>query len=238
MRRFIILAVSVIWLTGMLTAMGKGVMGQEIPPAGTQQAEPTQTQQILQEQILSLPCKVQDTQMVARLLACYEGPFREDGSNEEVVDVAALVVENAGGTMISEGAVILEWEDDRLVFELYALPPGEKALVLEKNKKPWREDDLTACYGWERREYPENMGHVEVRDRGGCTMLVINHTDGSVPVTHIRYKRYDEESGMYIGGICYEVTVKALAPGEWREINPHHYVSGYSKVVSVTVQIE
>lgn len=227
-RRFMLLAVAAAWAVGMLTMMGKGAMVQNVELT---EPEP-------QEQVLSMPCAVKDTQMVAQLLAYYEGPFREDGSDEEVAGVAALVVENAGGTMISEGAVILEWGNDRLVFELYALPAGERALILEKDQKTWREQQLTACYGWERREYPENMGHVSVTDAGAGCMLVTNHTDAAIAVARIRYKSYHEESGMYIGGICYETVVEALAPGEQRIISPYHYLCGTSRVVCVTVEAD
>lgn len=228
MRRFVLLTAATIWAVGMLTVMGKRVAAEYVKPEAPQ----------VQKQTVTLPCDVQDTQMVAQLIACYEGPFREDGSDEEVAGVAALLVENTGGTMISEGAVILDWGAERLVFELYALPAGGKVLVLEKDQKSYSGQQLTGCYGWERREYPENMGQVSVTDAGEGCMLVTNHTDGRVAAIRIRYKSYYAEADMYIGGICYETVVEDLDPGEQRMISPYHYLCGSSRVVCVTIEIE
>ena len=187
---------------------------------------------------VSLPCPVEDTFLVALELAIYEGPFREDGTDEEVAGVAALVVENAGGNLVSEGAVVLEWGEDRLVFELSALPPGERVLILEKDKKTYRGQQLLGCYGWTREEYPEDPGFVAVEEYGGNGLLVTNRTNDTAPMVSIRFKSHDADSGMYIGGICYTVTVSDLQPGEKRVIKPYHYARGCSKVVCVTTETE
>lgn len=228
MRRFLLLAAAVAWAAGMLSVMGKAVSAQSVQVIAVQPPQ----------QMLTLPCPVEDTQMTAQMIVYYEGPFREDGSDQEVAGVAALVVENGGGTMISEGAVIIEQETDRLVFELFALPAGEKALVLEKDGKAYSGQTLMRCYGWERREYPENMGHVTVTKTGNMGMLITNRTDAEIPLTRIRYKSYHEESGMYIGGICYEVAVTNLTAGEQRIISPYHYLCDGSRIVCVNVEVE
>ena len=183
---------------------------------------------------LSLPCAVEGTELTALHLAYFQGPFWEDDSEDEVTNIAALVVENTGDLMCAEGAVTLEWEDTQMVFELSALPPGAQALVLEKSRQAYRTSPPVCCYGWARKEYPENMGQVAVEEPGGITIRVTNISDEPLPVVLLRYKSYDTASGLYIGGITYTAELRNMLPGETRTITPYHYVFGSSKVVCVT----
>ena len=191
----------------------------------------------LPEVVIPFPCDIAGSDMRALQLVPYEGPFWEDDSETEVVDTAALVIENKGG-YIAEGAVVLEWGDGRMVFELFDLPPGERVLVLEKDRQPFRLEAPSACYGWETEAYPESAGHVTVEDAGGMFMAVTNHTNSIVPVIRICYKSCDPGSGMLIGGISYSVTLRDLQPGERRLVSPYHYASGSSKVVQVVTWVE
>ncbi len=187
--------------------------------------------------VLPFPCSVAGTELTALQLARYEGPFWEDNTETEVVDVAALVIENTGA-FLSEGAVILEWEQERMVFEFYDLPPGERVLILEKDRKHFRQGMPLSCYGWEREAYHEDMGHVLVEDAGGAALSVTNQTNGIVPVTQISYKSRDPGSGMFIGGISYRVQVRNLLPGERRIVTPYHYANGSSEVLYVITWVE
>ena len=186
---------------------------------------------------LSWPCEIPGSDMKALQLVRYEGPFWEDDSETEVADTAALLIENTGGYLDS-GAVILEWEEVRMVFELYDLPPGEKVLVLEKDRQRFRRDLPINCYGWETEACPESTGAVIVEDAGGMCMSVYNCTDDILPVVQICYKSCDPGSGMFIGGISYRTEVRDLLPGERRHISPYHYASGSSKVVQVITWVE
>lgn len=188
-------------------------------------------------QKLSFPCPVAGSDMTALQLVRYEGPFWEDDSEAEVADTAALLIENTGG-YLSEGAVILEWEDARMVFELYDLPPGEKVLVLEKDRQRFRRGNPSGCYGWEMEAYPENPGFVLAQDAGGMCISVINCTDIVVPAVQICYKSRDPGSGIFIGGISYRTEVLDLLPGERRHITPYHYASGSSQIVQVITWVE
>lgn len=228
MRRFLLLLVGLVWSGGVMFALCSSGARQY-----AQAREPETTALCVE-----LPCRVADTQLVAQQLVIYEGAFREDGSNREVGEVAALLVTNEGGTMVSEGAVILDWGADRMVFEVFSLPPGATVLVQEKNEKSYAETEFTACYGWNRTEYPENSGVVAVEETGSTCMLVINHANATIPLVRIRYKSIDPGSGIYMGGICYTVEVKDLRPGEIRMISPQHFLCGYSRVVGVTTEYQ
>lgn len=190
-------------------------------------AEPSARQE------LELPLAVEGTQLVAVELAEYEGPFWEDGSGQEVAGICALVIENRGGIMASQGAVTLETEDARLVFEFSCLPPGARVLVPERNRAPAVQGGILLCKGWSAGIYPEITGAVTARAGGMDSLVLTNHTTQPIPNVTVIYKSYDRESDMYIGGVSHSLFLERLQSGESRIVNPPTYAAPYSKVVCV-----
>ena len=184
------------------------------------------------------PRSVMGTELLATATIRYDGPFWEDGSNEEVSGVAALVVENQGGLLVSSGAVILELGKDRMVFELSFLPPGGRVLVLEKDRKPYSHQTPITCYGWTQEEYPENPGLVSVESVGLSGLTLTNHTGCTVPGVEVQYKNYDQESGMFLGGISYCLMEKDLMPRETRMLTPACYSAWESRVVRILQEMD
>ena len=176
------------------------------------------------------PRTVMGTELLAVETMEYSGPFWEDGSNEPVTGVAALVVENRGGLLVTGGAVIVELESDWLVFEISFLPPGGKVLVLEKDRKCYCAISAVTCYGWTKEEYPENRGLVAVETVG---LSLKNHTGCTVPSLQVYYKNYDPEREMFLGGIAYCITEEDLMPREVRMLKPANFTAGQSRIVSV-----
>ena len=181
----------------------------------------------------SYPVAVEGTPLLVRQMVCYEGPFWEDGTAASVERVAALLVENTGGEFVSRGAIVLQWEEQTLVFELYVLPPGEKVLVLEKDRQNLPETQPEMCYGWSQGEYPEYVPWIGIEEGGGTTMVVENRSSDRIPLVQICYKTRNQSSGIFLGGIAYTVEVRNLRPGERRLLTPFHYVCENSEVVRV-----
>ena len=152
--------------------------------------------------------------------------------------MAALVVENQGGLLVSSGAVILELEKEWLVFEISFLPPGGKVLVLEKDRKRYCYGSNVTCYGWTREEYPEDAGLVSVESMGLNGLLLTNNTGCIVPGVQIHYKNYNAETGMFLGGISYCVTEEDLMPKEIRLLNPIQFAARESRIVSIYQEMD
>lgn len=184
------------------------------------------------------PRSVMGTDLLAVETIRYDGPFWEDGSNEEVSGVVGLVVENQGGLLVSSGAVIVEMGKERMVFELTFLPPGGKVLVLEKDRKLYSAQSPISCYGWTREEYPENPGLVSVESVGLNSISITNHTGCTVPGIEVRYKNYDPETGLFLGGITYCLQENDLMPREVRTLNPDWFTARKSRVVRILQEMD
>ena len=184
------------------------------------------------------PHSVMGTDLLAVNTVRYDGPFWEDGSNEMVYGVAGLVVENQSGLLVAGGAVILETEEDRLVFEISLLPPGGKVLVLEKERRSYTQETPIACYGWTKEEYPENPGLIAVEAQGLHSMTLTNHTGCTVPRVEVQYKNYDWDAGMFMGGISYCVEETDLMPREVRLLNPESFSVRESRIVLVLQEMD
>jgi len=117
-----------------------------------------------------------------------------------------------------------------------ALPPGERVLVLEKDRKTYCPCEEIVCYGWVKNAYPEHIPGVTVADNSLGVFCVINQSNALLERVTVTYKNYDTQSGMFIGGTSYRVEVERLQPGETRAISPYHYAQGSSRIVAVTAQ--
>lgn len=184
------------------------------------------------------PRSVMGTDLLAVRTVKYSGPFWEDGTNEEVFDIAALVIENQGGLLVVGGAVILEIGRERMIFEFSFLPPGSTVLVLEKDRKLYTRQAPVSCYGWTREEYPENPGLVSVESMGLTGWMITNHTGVTVPSVEVHYKNYDPETGMFLGGISYQVIETDLMPREVRLLAPTGFAARESRIVQILQEMD
>lgn len=181
----------------------------------------------------TFPCALGELSVTVVSTASYDGPFLEDGSGEELTGVAAVVVENTGGTVIQKGALQLRCRERTLVFTFFALPPGSRALVLEAEGRGWEEDPVIGCSGWVCRAYPEDNGAVSAFGVSDGRLAVTNHADTQADRVAVMYKTFDPGSGMFLGGIAYEAVVEALQPGETREVLAWRYCPERSAIVGV-----
>jgi len=173
------------------------------------------------------PCVVEGTPLRIVSLAGYDGPFWEDGSDREVVEVAALLVENQSSSCVEQGAVVIDWGEDRFVFEFTWLPPQSRTLVLESTAKRLCLPQDFRCYGWSRqRQLPQSPVIAEVQN---ITLRIMNPTGEVVPMVTVYYKHCYE--GIYIGGITYRASAQMLEPGQWRILCPAHFSGQGSSII-------
>ena len=84
---------------------------------------------------LKFPLELENSTMVAEEIVCYQGAFWEDGSGEQVDNVAGLMLYNPTDRLIEFAAFALKEKEKTLYFFVHHLPPKSRCLVLEKNRQ-------------------------------------------------------------------------------------------------------
>ena len=185
---------------------------------------------------ISLPIAISNTNLIAKELSAYEGPFLEDGTDREVVNVAALHVYNGGTTEIHKARISLFWSDGFYVFEADHIPAGETVVILEKSGSLYRQGNYIQCNGWQELSQGEDVSkEISVTDMALGTMVVNNLTDETLRNVCVYYKTWLAPPNIYVGGITYMVQIPVLLPGQSKHLYPYHYAAGYSKVVAVDI---
>lgn len=184
---------------------------------------------------ISLPYEIPDTGLVVAKVAAYDGIFLEDGSNEEITGVAAMVLTNTADTAVEFAGITLTAGTETWEFRASAIPAGATVVVQEANRTHFRETAYGDCKA-DVATLPElemSSDQVEVTEHGGNSLTVTNLTGASIPVVRVFYKYYLEDMDAYVGGIAYTAKVENLEAGASVQITPTHYASGSSRVVMV-----
>ena len=187
---------------------------------------------------ITLPAPIEGTALIAQRLASYDGPYLEDGSDREVVQIAALMVYNAGTQEILQTGVTLEWGELQLCFYGENIPPGGTVLLLEQSRRSCMQTNFTACKGWQviAQDVREPTVYLQITDSAMGEVTVKNISDSSLQDIRLYYKSWLSPPDIYVGGISRMISIDRLQPGESTTLYPSHYACGYTKIVSVSVQ--
>ena len=184
---------------------------------------------------ISFPCQVPGYGLVIEKMAPYSGMFVEDGTNANVENVAMLMVENTGDYPLEYTQISVVCGGETLLFDISALPVGEKLVVQEKNGKSMPEGKAASAAAMvvQRADLEMSASQVQVTDNGDNTLTIRNLTDETIPTVRVFYKYYMEEEGIFVGGIAFTVRLTRLGAGAGVTIQPAHYTSQTSRVVMV-----
>ena len=184
---------------------------------------------------VKFPCKVPEYGLVIEKIAPYNGVFVENGSNVNVENVAMLMVHNDGDFPVEYTKISVSYEDQTLLFDISALPVGQRLVVQESTGKPIPEGipkEATAMVV-QRVKMEMSEGKVRVTDNGDNTLTVENLTDKTIPTVRVFYKYYMEQEDVFVGGIAFTVRVTRLGAGKSITVQPAHYTSQTGRVVMV-----
>ena len=149
---------------------------------------------------ISFPIALEGTSLVAERLAAYDGPFIEDGTNDEVTGIAALVLRNAGAETVTQADILLEQGSQQLAFHADTIPPGMTVLVLEANRGTYSMTACTAaCATAQTREYPKIP--LDVEPCGLGILRETNPTQSPLYGICLYHKQWQDPPGILVGGI-------------------------------------
>ncbi len=180
---------------------------------------------------------VTDMPVIVSAMGSYTGKFVEDGSDEAVENICAVVIKNTGDKPIQYATVTLTAEDSiQYTFVLSTLPAGCSALVLETEKKACTSELQTCSVSAEVTECEQlsiQEDKVKVTFDGELLHLE-NLTDTDFRAVYVRYKNYTA-GNVYTGGITYNASFDNVCAGESYEYDSAHFYTGGSQVLMVQI---
>lgn len=206
---------------------------EELPP--TVVIPPETDPETGEETGISFPCQIPEYDLTIEKMAPYAGMFVEDGTNATTENVAMLLVKNEGAFPVEYTQIRVMWEQEEYLFDISALPAGQRLVVQEKTGKSLPEGQATAATALvvQRANMEMSEGKVKVTDNGNNTLTIENLTEETISTVRVFYKYYMENEDVFVGGIAFTVRLSRLGGGAKVTIQPAHYTSQTSRVVMV-----
>lgn len=182
-----------------------------------------------ESQAIQLPSDVACTFLRVQTIAIYDGPFYEDGSGREVVNVAAVILYNNSDELIPYANVLVDTDNGCLTFHGYMLLPRSLTLVPESSAQPYVPGQIRHIYAWHTVNYEDSSAEILITEEDDVTLRIENCAARDLENLKIYFKKYVD--GVYIGGRPYELIIDRLPEEESVFVSPKYYVSGYSRVI-------
>lgn len=186
------------------------------------------------------PCGDLNEKFSVLCVGKYSGTYVEDGLDEQVTDVLAIVVTNISDDLVEYGLITLDCGDTTAAFELTGLPATSSVLVMEKERKTYNQSmklsNLTCVqyaepnalimdYGNEFKVYPSD-GVINIENISGKDI------QGDVSLF---YKNF--EYGLFIGGITYRARYSGgIRAGEMVQCMQQHYSADKSAIMYMSYE--
>lgn len=175
-----------------------------------------------------------DGKLVVARTGRFSGVDPENGADEDVTDVAALLIVNTSDQVCQYCTLSYTVDGKAAVFLLSELPAGKAAWVLEssgltvgEDAKFTYEDDVSIF----READAAWLDGVSVEGDNG-SITVTNTSGADYPLVTVYYKLIREDD-TFLGGIAYRITVNDLKAGESRTLPAGHYYKDACQVVGI-----
>lgn len=166
-------------------------------------------------------------------MGSYSGMFLEDGLDEPVENILAIVVKNTGSELVEYGLITADCGIETATFEFSGLPAGSSVLVMEKNRMS--ADNECKSISCTQYAHPGNL----VMDFGSD--FNVYPSDGVINIENISgkdingdvslfYKNF--EYGLFIGGITYRARFTGgVKAGDIAQCLQQHYYEDTSAIL-------
>lgn len=178
-----------------------------------------------------------DSNLTVEAIGSYSGNYLEDGSDEPIVNVAAMLITNNSDSMLQIAEITFQVNDTETAsFKVTNLPAGTSTLVLEANKREYKEEDSytygNAATGYMEQPTLEEDKFELVTEKGKITLK--NKTDESYDQVYVYYK-YVQLGGAYLGGITYRTPFENVPAGGEAEAVAAHFNPDGSQIMAVQI---
>lgn len=167
----------------------------------------------------------------------YSGKFVEDGTDEQVSNIAAIRIGNASEKDIQYGEITVRAGGKDYLFNVSTLLSSTEMIALECNRAAFGGGDITACGMSLDAEFTEKpdvkSDTLYVQLMNG--IVNIKNISGSDINSTVRIYIKNIENDVYFGGITYRLSLDSIAAGEIKQLSASHVSGENSKVVFVTI---
>ncbi len=186
---------------------------------------------------ITFPSQIPGHSLVIEKLAPYSGMYVEDGTNAQIKDVAMLLVKNTGSETLEYARITVQYGEEELLFQVSALPAGERAVVQAQQRKAVPQGKPTGCTALvaEGNTAGSFAPEVKVTDNGDGSITVENLTKQPIPAVRVFYKYYMEDADVFVGGITFTLKLTNLEGKAAQTLRPSHYSKDSSQIVTVAI---
>lgn len=186
---------------------------------------------------LTLPYKVEKTDLVVENIGQYTGQFIEDGSDKPVANVLSLLVKNNSNKVVQYGEINIKVNGNKnAVFKVTNLPPKTSTLVMESTGKIEFNKDDKYKYVDSIQAKLNNMSlmkdKVQITKQEDGVIGIKNVSGKDLGTVYVYYK-YFQEGGAYLGGITYRVKFENVKAGASVEEKTSHFSKNSSEILMV-----
>lgn len=179
----------------------------------------------------ALPIPISCTPLVVEKLSAYDGSFLEDGSGQEVMDVAAILLHNNSTSVIPYAYVTVYTQSCRYKFDAFMIPPESSVLVPDADGKKLQDTSVVRVFGWITVNNQSKAIHLEMWEKGNDGLWVQNVSGQKLRGVTLYHRTYIAEGGFYLGGKAFATLLPELPPGGKVLVFPKNYARGSSRVV-------
>ena len=181
---------------------------------------------------VTFPYALTDQPLILHGIYGYEGPYVEDGTDREVCDVAALVVENVGDTVLMDTCIAVYSPEQTFMFFAQCLPAGAKTMVLERQEKLYYGETAISCWAYTNRELSKPAQNISIRQVDMDALEITNVGTTQLDELVVYHKNWSKEAGAYMGGVVYKTYVYHIQPDQLVLVKPGHYTKTLSKIIA------
>lgn len=181
--------------------------------------------------------KATSEDIVCKEFARFSGQYVEDGRDEPVENVAAILVTNTSDSFLDLATLTYTIDGKTATFVVTGLPAGRSAWVMENSRMTIGADasfTFVDCVSAFRDNAVTSTRNLTIRSNGNM-LTAINNTGTTLKNVAVYYKVVHTD-GNYFGGITYMVSFDTLAPGEALETLAGHYQDGSTEIVRISWQ--
>lgn len=167
-------------------------------------------------------------------LALFSGQYVEDGRDELVENVAAILVTNQTGQFLDLATITYDIDGQTATFVVTGLPAGRSAWVMESSRMTASHSsvltylDMTTSF---RSDVVASTDKITITSNGNV-LTATNNTDQTLENVCVYYRSIHTD-GNFFGGITYLVSFGTLEPGASAENLAGHYVEGSTEIVRI-----